>query len=65
MMDCKGCGRKRSWPNFNVLSWHLPGQTEKSTEILSQVDQSMGRDLNQEPSDYEEGVYICMILKAS
>jgi hypothetical protein len=28
-MNCKVFGRKRSWPNFKVLSWHSPGGTEE------------------------------------
>jgi hypothetical protein len=28
-MNWKGCGRKRSWPNFKVLSRHLSGRTEE------------------------------------
>jgi hypothetical protein len=28
----KGCGRKRSWTNFNVLSRHLPGGSEEKHE---------------------------------
>jgi hypothetical protein len=28
-MNCKGFGRKRSWPNIKVLSWHLYAETEK------------------------------------
>jgi hypothetical protein len=30
MMSWKGCGRKRLWPNFKVLSQHLPGGAEES-----------------------------------
>jgi hypothetical protein len=28
MMNWKGFGRKWSWPNFKVLSQHLPGGSE-------------------------------------
>jgi hypothetical protein len=31
MMNWKGYGRKRSWPNFKVL-FHLPGGTEENHE---------------------------------
>jgi hypothetical protein len=27
MMNWKGFGSKRSWPNFKVLSWNSPGGT--------------------------------------
>jgi hypothetical protein len=32
MMNWKGFGRKWSWLNFNLLSWHSPGGTEKKHE---------------------------------
>jgi hypothetical protein len=32
MMNWKGFGRKRSWPNFKVLSRHSPGRTEENHE---------------------------------
>jgi hypothetical protein len=32
MTNWKGFGRKRSWPNFKVLSRHSPGGTEKNHE---------------------------------
>jgi hypothetical protein len=32
-MNWKEFGRKKSWPNFEVLSWHSPGMTEKNQEI--------------------------------
>jgi hypothetical protein len=52
-----------------LILMYYPGicleRLRKNTEILSQVDQSIGRGLNQEPSEYEEGVYISMILKTS
>jgi hypothetical protein len=30
MMNWKGCGKKQSWANFNVLSQHLPGGMRKT-----------------------------------
>jgi hypothetical protein len=33
-MSLKGCGRKRSWPNFRILSVHLPEGTEEKKEKL-------------------------------
>jgi hypothetical protein len=34
IMNGKGFGMKRSWPNFNVLSRHLPGGTGDNHEQL-------------------------------
>jgi hypothetical protein len=55
MMNFKGFVRKRSWPNFEVLSWYLPGGTE---ENRSQDGQSSGRDLNPKPPEFEAEVSI-------
>jgi hypothetical protein len=41
-MNWKGCGRKRSWLNFMVLSRHLSGRTEKTTKNLHQDNRSPG-----------------------
>jgi hypothetical protein len=32
MMNWKGFGRKWSWPNFKVLSWHFLGEIEENHE---------------------------------
>jgi hypothetical protein len=32
MINWKGFGKKRSWPNIKVLSWHSPEKTEESHE---------------------------------
>jgi hypothetical protein len=56
MTNWKGFGVKRSWPNFNVLSRHSPGGTEKTTKNLSQDSWSLGRDLNPGPPEYGAGV---------
>jgi hypothetical protein len=42
MMNWKGFGRRRSWPNFNVLSRHSPGGTEKNYEKICQGIRSSG-----------------------
>jgi hypothetical protein len=42
IMNWKGFGRKQSWPNFNVLSWHSPGGTDKTTTNLNQDSRSPG-----------------------
>jgi hypothetical protein len=40
MMKWKGFGRKRSRPNFKVLSRHSPGGTEVNLENVSQDSRS-------------------------
>jgi hypothetical protein len=42
MMNCKGFGRKRSWPNFKVLSRYSPGGTEESHKKLNPDSRSPG-----------------------
>jgi hypothetical protein len=32
MMNWKGCGRKRLWPNFKVLCQHVRGGNEENHE---------------------------------
>jgi hypothetical protein len=32
IMNWKGCKKRRLWPTYKVLSYHLPGGTEKTTE---------------------------------
>jgi hypothetical protein len=50
--------RKRSWPNFNVVSQHSPGRVEESRENIRQDSRSAGRDLNPGPPDYEAGMFL-------
>jgi hypothetical protein len=49
MMNCEGCRRKRSWPNFQ----HYPGifleGLKKATRILGQDSRSPSLDLNPGP----------------
>jgi hypothetical protein len=33
----KGCGRKRSWPNFKVISSHFPGDWRKPQQISVRI----------------------------
>jgi hypothetical protein len=42
MISWKGFGRKRSRPNFKVLSRHSPRGTEENTKILNQDSRSPG-----------------------
>jgi hypothetical protein len=53
VINWKGFVRKRSWPNCEVLSRHLPGRTEGNHENLSQDSRSPGRDLNPGCPEYE------------
>jgi hypothetical protein len=53
MMNWKGFGMKRSWPNFMVLSWHLLGGTKENHKNLIQDSWSVGRDMNPGPPKYE------------
>jgi hypothetical protein len=48
MMKWKGCGRKRPWPNFNLLFQHLSENSEenrKKVGIAGLRDQVWTRDL--------------------
>jgi hypothetical protein len=36
-INCKGCGRKRSWPNFKVLSQHLLGRTTNISRFPGEI----------------------------
>jgi hypothetical protein len=44
-MNWKGCGRRRSWPNFKVLSQYLPGGTEKNHEKTSVKIADLGTEI--------------------
>jgi hypothetical protein len=59
MINWKGFGRMRSWPNFKVLSRHSPGGLWKSTKNLSQDRRSPGRDLNSGTPEYEVTTTFC------
>jgi hypothetical protein len=41
-MNWKRLGRKRSWPNFKVLSWNSPGGTEENHRNLNLDSRSTG-----------------------
>jgi hypothetical protein len=45
MMNWKGYGKKRCWPNFKVLSRHLMELLRITTKNLSQDSRFPGRDL--------------------
>jgi hypothetical protein len=54
IMNCKGCGRRRSLPCFNYypsIAWRHWEQPRKS-----QDSRSPSRDLNPGPPEYEAGV---------
>jgi hypothetical protein len=47
---------------FNVLSWHLPRGTEKTTKIVGQDIRSLGRDFNPRPPEYEAAMLTSRAL---
>jgi hypothetical protein len=56
MMNWKGCGRKRQWPNLGYyLSIYREGP-KKTMRNLGQDNGFPGRDLNPGPPEYEAGV---------
>jgi len=46
MMNFKGFGMERSWPDFKVLSRHSPVVTEENHKNLSQDRRTPGQDLS-------------------
>jgi hypothetical protein len=53
MINCKGFGRKRSWPNCMVLSLHSPGGTKVNQEKPQvRIASRRGRDLDPVHPDY-------------
>jgi hypothetical protein len=42
MLNWKGFGRKRLWPDFEVLSWHSCGGTEENYKNLNRDSLSPG-----------------------
>jgi hypothetical protein len=64
MMNWVERGRRRSWPNFKVLSRHFPGGTELNHEEHLQNRRSPGRDFNTGPPEYEAGVFTTGIQRS-
>jgi hypothetical protein len=65
MMNYKGFGRKRSWPNFKELSRHSPGGTEeKIREISISLAGRLDRYMNPGPPEYEAGVLTTRTRRA-
>jgi hypothetical protein len=66
--ECQSVGRlknnelkwiqKESHGRIDVLSWNLPGDTEKNYETLSQDYRCPGRDWNRAPPGYETRVLL-------
>jgi hypothetical protein len=56
MMNWKGSGRKRSWPNLRNYPRICPEGLRITTKNLSQDSRSLGRDLNLGPPEYETGL---------
>jgi hypothetical protein len=55
MMKWKGCGRKRSWPNFRNCPGTFPEGLRETTKNLSQ-DSGSGQGFKPGTSSYEAGV---------
>jgi hypothetical protein len=55
MMNWKGFGSKRSWPNCKVLSRNLEG-LKKTTKTSIRVAGRRGPESNPGPPEYEVGV---------
>jgi hypothetical protein len=53
MMNWKGFGRKRSWPNFKVLSRHSHGGTEEKNENSINIVSFRGRESKTGSPEYE------------
>jgi hypothetical protein len=56
MMNRKGFGRKRSWPNFKELSRHSLGEVRKPQKSSIRIAGRHCRDLKPEPPKYEARV---------
>jgi hypothetical protein len=54
MMNGIGFRRKRSSPNFKVLSRYSPEETEENHEKLCHVSRFSDRDVNLQPLKYTE-----------
>jgi hypothetical protein len=55
MMNCNGCGMKRSWPNY-TLPLHLTGGTKENRGNLSPSSRCLDIDLNHGPLEYKAAV---------
>jgi hypothetical protein len=70
MMNWKVFCRKRSWPNFKVLSRHSPGELRKTAKTSIRIAGCLSLDSKPGPTDYEAEVLttrprrlICMGVK--
>jgi hypothetical protein len=65
-MNCKRFGRKRSWPNFKLVSSTRVEGLKTTTKHLSQDSRSPCQDFNPEPAEYEAGMLaaqpLCSVL---
>jgi hypothetical protein len=64
MINRKGFGSKQSWPNFKVLFWHSPVETEKNHENLSQDSRSPRPRIEHVPPEYEAGLLTTRLRRS-
>jgi hypothetical protein len=58
LMNWKLSGRKRSWPNFKVLSRYSREGTEETIKYLSEDSQSPDQDMNLGLPEYNKKSHI-------
>jgi hypothetical protein len=58
MMNWKGHGRKRSWPNLKLYPVVCLEGLRKPTKNLSQYSPYPDRSLNLGPLEYESAVFV-------
>jgi hypothetical protein len=56
MMNGKGLGRKRSWPNLRYYAGIRLDKLNKPQKTTISIAGRRGRDQNPEPPEYEAGV---------
>jgi hypothetical protein len=56
LMNWKGCGRKRSWPNWMYYPYICLEWLREHKKYFNQDNRSLGRDSKQRPPEYEAGM---------
>jgi hypothetical protein len=62
-MNWKGFGRKRSWPNFKVLSRNSLEGLRKTVKILIRIAGCRGQKSNTGPPEYEAVVLTTQLRR--